>query len=259
MAIDDPKDAFEQQYMQEEGKSPLVLTVFTGKLAFPKATLPLEIFRKVVDRFTRVSVEERLQAMWHLLVMETEHLETTKANPEDVQEAIQLAMRRDAEEFSDNKRERYVKLIGNALKSETQVQDVMTFVQTVEQLGERDITVLKVLNRTMNKEGDWRKESNPTGSVWKIHPNVFMQRQQELAVQVAIALGQQTDGNTFPREHGYEICTRLQGFGLAHEIEVSPREVPIGNYCFRLSNRGITLLKLLGEDVPNFDKYFKIS
>jgi hypothetical protein len=64
MAIDDPKGAFEQQYMREEEKSPLGLAVFTGKLAFPHAALPLEIFRKVADRFTRAAVEERLQAMW---------------------------------------------------------------------------------------------------------------------------------------------------------------------------------------------------
>jgi hypothetical protein len=174
MAIDDPRAAFEQQYMQEEEKSPLGLAVFTGKLAFPKAGLPLEIFRKVADRFTRASLEERLQAMWHMLVMETEHLETTKASAEDVQEAIQLAMRRDAEEFNDKKRERYVKLIGNALRSETQIQDVTIFVQTVEHLGERDVTVLKVLNKIMNKEGDWKPQANPgIGNIMKLHPTTL--------------------------------------------------------------------------------------
>ena len=39
MGIDDPKAAFEQQYMQEEEKSPLALTVLTAKLAFPKVVL----------------------------------------------------------------------------------------------------------------------------------------------------------------------------------------------------------------------------
>jgi hypothetical protein len=41
MAIDDPKAVFEQQYMQEGEKSALGLAVFTGKLAFPTAALPL--------------------------------------------------------------------------------------------------------------------------------------------------------------------------------------------------------------------------
>src|SRR5271157_6048708 len=125
MAIDDPKGAFEQQYMQEDEQSPLGLAVFAGKLAFPKAALPLEIFQKVMNRFTLPSYQERWRAMWDMLVMETEHLETTKASIEDMQEAIQFALRRD---FNDKKRERYVKLIGNALRSETEIQDVATLV-----------------------------------------------------------------------------------------------------------------------------------
>jgi hypothetical protein len=62
MAIDDPKTAFEKEYMHPEEPSPLPLTVFVAKLAFPKAALPLEIFRKVADRLQRPSVEERLQS-----------------------------------------------------------------------------------------------------------------------------------------------------------------------------------------------------
>ena len=262
MAIDDPKAAFEQQYMQEEEKSPLEIAVMGGKLAFPKAALPLEIFQKVANRFSRISVEERLQAMWKMLVMETEHLKDTKADTEDIAEAIQVAMRHDAAEFNDQKRERYVKLIGNALRSPTQVQDVATFVQIIEQLNPRDVTVLKVLNTVMNKEGDWTApQPNPgIGTVMKLHPNVFIQRAHELAVQVAIALGQKTDANRFfTREEGYAVCARLSGFGLAHEVGASPRELPSANYSFRLSVQGIRLLKLLGEDVPNFDEYFKTS
>jgi hypothetical protein len=243
--------------LQEEEKAPLGLAVFTAKLAFPKAGLLLEIFRKVADRFSRASIEERLQAMWNMLVMETEHLETTKANAEGVQEAIQLAMRRDAVEFNDKKRERYVKLIGNALRSETQIQDVASFVQTIEQLNERDVIVLKVLNKIMNKEGDWKPQPNPgVGNVMKLHPGTLIGRAPELSVQIAMALGQKTETNLYTREEGYGICNRLQGFGLAHELEQT-RELPLTNYSFRLSVDGIRLLKLLGEDVPNFDNYFR--
>ncbi|MGA9813326.1 MAG: hypothetical protein WBQ64_11145 [Terriglobales bacterium] len=257
MAIDDPKAAFVQQYMQEEQESPLAHMVMAGKLAFPKAALPLEIFRKVADRFTRASVKERLEAMWNLLVMETEHLETTKASPEDIQEAIQLALRRDAEEFDDNKRERYVKLIGNAFRSEEQIQDVATFVQTIEQLNERDVIVLKVMNKIMNKESDWKPQQDPVvGGIAKLHPSTLIGRAQELSLQIAMALGQKVETNLYTREEGYGICTRLQGFGLAHELEQT-RELPLANYCFRLSVLGIRLLKLLGEDVPNFDYYSK--
>jgi hypothetical protein len=70
---------------------------------------------------------------------------------EDVQKAIQLAIWYDRHERDDAKRERYVKLIGNALRSDHQIQDVSSFVQTIEQLNERDVIVLKVLKKIMNK------------------------------------------------------------------------------------------------------------
>lgn len=121
--------------------------------------------------------------------------------------------------------------------------------------------MLKVLNKVMNKHGDWRPQENPgVGVVMKLHPNVFTERAQEVAVQIAIALGQKTDRNSFfTREEGYMVCARLQGFGLAHEIPLSPRELPATNYTFRLSVQGMRLLKLLGEEVPNFERYFDPS
>jgi hypothetical protein len=34
-----------------------------------------------------------------------------------------------------------------------------------------------------------------------------------------MALGQKIETNNFTREEGYGICNRLEGFGLAHEIQ----------------------------------------
>jgi hypothetical protein len=256
MAIDNPKDAFEQQYMQEDDKSPLAITVFGMKLGFPKAALPLEIFRKAAEHLQGPSIKERMLETWHMLVKETDYLEKTKASHADVAEAIQLVMRRDAEQFNDAKRERYVKLIGNALRSETQIQDVASFIQTVEQLNERDVIVLKVLNSVMNKEGDWKSQPySVQGNIKKLHPSNLISRKQELATQLAMALGQAIEKNDFSREEGYSICNRLQGFGLAHEIDAQHRELPLTDYVFRLSNQGARLLKLLGENVPNYDCY----
>ena len=150
MAIDNPKEKFEQQYMREPEKSLFDLAIFGGKLAFPKAALPLEIFQKVRDRLTRASIDERLQTMWDTLVKEVEHVESTKADKEEMERAIHLVMWRAIEELDDRKRERYVKLIGNALKSQDQIRDVVSFVQTIEHLTERDLIVLKVMNEVMN-------------------------------------------------------------------------------------------------------------
>jgi hypothetical protein len=62
----------------------------------------------------------------------------------------------------------------------------------VEQLGDGDVAVLKVLNKTMNQAGDWSNQAGPV-SLWKVHPNTFIQRRQEMAIQIAQALGMGTE------------------------------------------------------------------
>jgi len=261
MAIDDPISAFEQQYMKEEPSMPSKLAKFAADhgfgLALPDGGLALQILLKVIDNlFNRESGQERVRAMFELFKGEFHHVETTKASHEDVQKAIQLAIWYDRHERDDAKRARYVKLIGSALKSEEQIQDVASFIQTTEQLNERDLTVLRVINKVMNKDGDWKQQPTPGGrSTRKVHPNTFIQRAQELAIQVAFALDQNGANDVANREEGYGICNRLQGFGLAHEIDVQARELPLTNYAFRPSTYGIRLLRLLGEEVPNYEFY----
>lgn len=155
MAIDDPLEAFDKQNIKEEPALATKLAKYVGalglRLALPDGGLALEIMLKVLDAlFNKESGAERVEEMWELIKREFRHVETTKASHEDIQKAIQLAIWYDRHERDDTKRDRYVKLIGNALRSETQIQDVESFVQTIEQLNERDVIVLKVLNKIMN-------------------------------------------------------------------------------------------------------------
>ena len=163
-----------------------------------------------------------------------------------------------------------MRILGNAVRSEEEIRDLASFIRDVEQLGEQDIVVLKVLNVVMNKAGDWHPKSDmnalipgyqsPISKPISINPSVLIQRSQELSVQTAQALGIKTDSpfpaQAFSREEAFSVCARLQGFGLAHEIDAGAREVPHGNFCFRPSKRGLMLLKLLGEEVPNWALYF---
>jgi hypothetical protein len=91
MAIDDPKAAFEKHYIKEKPPAANELALNIAKLAFPKAALPLGIFQNIWKRLEEPSIRERVEAMWDMLVMEVEHLESTKADVEDIQEAIQFA------------------------------------------------------------------------------------------------------------------------------------------------------------------------
>jgi len=262
MAIDDPIKAFEQQYMTEEPTLPNKLAKYAAeagfKLAIPESGLAADILMKVVEAlFDRPSGMDRVNAFFELVSSEFKHVERTKASHEDVQRAIQLAIWYDRHERDDSKRQRYIKLIGNAVRSDVQIQNVASFVQTVEQLNERDVIVLKVLNKIMNKVDDWKPQHDPiAGQIAKLHPSTLIGRRQDLTAGIATALGQATEKNTYGREEGYGICNRLQGFGLAHEIDEN-RELPLSDYIFRLSIQGVRLLKLLGEEVPNYDYYAK--
>lgn len=256
LAIDNPIDAIKEAHKDDGPYLPRDLAILVAKLTLPGFISA--ILGSVFERFGMDAQRRRVNETLELLLHELQHVRetgATKVEVNDLRESVQLAIRHDVEEFNDKKRDRYIKIIGNSLRSETAVEDLASFIQDVEQLGEHDFVALKVLNRIMNKPSDWGNESTS-----KVHPNTFIQRRQELAVQMAQAFGMSTalssSGRTFSHEEGYEACTRLQGFGLAHEIDVSPREVPVGDYCFRPSKRGLLLLKLIGEQVANWDKYF---
>lgn len=253
MAIDDKYDALDKARPEKGFYLPEELAALAAKCAFPGIA---DVLVSVWERFGSNAQFQRIRATSSLLVEDAKDLKANAATKNDldaVKEAVQLALRHDANEFNDTKRERYVKIIGNALRSEKQVDDLASYIQDVEQLGERDFTALRVLNKVMNKPGDWSEKRSNLNSV--VHPTVFIQRRQELAVQMAQAFGMNTDGSAFSREEGYDACNRLQAFGLAHEIELSARQVPIGEYSFRPSLRGLTLLKLVGEEVANWEKY----
>jgi hypothetical protein len=256
MAIDDPLEAFRKTHTQEPPYLPSQLTTLVVKMALPGFVTTL--LDAVCGRLSADAQGKRYNETLEFLLAELSNLGSataTKSDLNDLKEALQLAIRHDVAEFNDKKRERYIKIIGNAIRSEASVGDLASFIQDIEQLGERDFTALRVLNTVMNKPTDWGSQLK--GSV---HPNTFIQRRQELAVQIAGAFGIKTTvgpaGQTFSHEEGYEACTRLQGFGLAHEIDVAHRQVPGGDYCFRPSKRGLMLLKLTGEQVNNWEHYF---
>lgn len=251
MAIDNRIDAFKKAHPDDENL-PKELALISAKLVLPGIVgAAIDAVRGRLGKEVQV---ERAQDMLDLLENELRDIKDTTASKQDLsdlKESLQLAIRNDVWEFNDKKRERYVRIVGNALRGETRIEDLASFIQDVEQLGERDFVALKVLNNVMNKNGDWG--ANLSGN---IHPGLFIQRRQELAARMAEAFGADSSNPKFSREEGYEACTRLQGFGLAHEIELSPREVPVGEYCFRPSKRGLSLLKLVGEEVPNWNNYF---
>jgi hypothetical protein len=247
MAIDNPYDAIDKAYPEKEPHLPTDLALLAAKFALPG--IISDVLSAVCERLDRNAQGERAKATIELLMAEVKDVKEKKTSKEelnDLKESIQLSIRHDVAEFNDRKRERYIKIIGNALRDEKHIDDLASYIQDVERLGERDLAALKVLNTVMNGRRIGTKN---------IHPNEFIHRRQELSVEMSKVVGGAFEGQSVSREEGYDACNRLQGFGLAHEIELNPRQIPIGEYCFRPSRRGLMLLKLVGEKVENEDKY----
>src|SRR5256885_10345296 len=154
MAIDNPIEAFKKTHPEEEGNLPQDLVILAA-LALP---IIGPVIHTVRERLGRKARNERATETLQLLLSELKDLQdvtATKIGMNDLKESLQLLIRHDAEEFNDKKRGRYIKIIGNAPRSEIPIDDLASFIQDVEQLGERDFIALKVLNRVMNKSGDW--------------------------------------------------------------------------------------------------------
>jgi hypothetical protein len=263
VAIDNVYDAIDKQYPKGDAIASGIMKVLDGAKALGKVSPPIYGFFAFLNSMSAKARQERAEAFVSQLVEDMvkvqDAMEKMRTDIGEVQAATRLALEYDTEEFDDKKRNRYIWAITGSITSETRVNDLVSFIQDIEKLGERDLIGLKVLNRIMNKDGDWQEQAAPPQTnPPKLHPNTFRFRAQELSLQMAQALTGKTDqdANTFSREEGLQICLRLEGFGLAEVIEISPREVPISNYCARLTTRGLMLLDLLGEPVPNWRYYF---
>lgn len=266
MAIDNAYDAINQQNPEEgDGVISSIARVFDGvkALCIPIPE-PLAAFFNVLDSMTHEAKVKRGTAFIQQLVEDMQRVQgdvaKMRTDINEIQSAMRLSMWYDVDEFNDAKRARYISAIAVSISSETNVHDLTSYIQDIERLGESDIIGLKVLNRIMNRPNDWKVAPSPAiFNPPRLHPNTFTHRAEEFSAAMTEALtGKSASslGKTFSREDGLQICYRLQGFGLAEVIGVSPREVPISNYCARPTSRGLMLLKLLGEVVPNWSHYF---
>jgi hypothetical protein len=160
MAIDDPFEAVNKQYPDGSDVpfAELTLGSATVALGFP-VTSPLAILFGFLDSFNTSARQNRGEAFIRVLIEQFKELETSlknmKTDVKEVQAALRIALHNDLDEMDDKKRDRYITAATSAVALQTKVTDLVSFIRDVEQLGERDIIGLKVLNQIMNKPGDW--------------------------------------------------------------------------------------------------------
>ena len=229
MAIDNPIEAFKKTHPEEEGNLPQDLVILAAELALP---IIGPVIHTVRERLGRKAQNERATETLQLLLSELKDLQdvtATKIEMNDLKESLQLLIRHDAEEFNDKKRGRYIKIIGNALRSEIPIDDLASFIQDVEQLGERDFIALKVLNKVMNKSGDWANSNT------KLHPNTFIHRRQELAEEMARAFGMKTDLGPITvagPPSGKRVSQMARGRDIVRMFFILLRRVPSPDWSF---------------------------
>jgi hypothetical protein len=267
MAIDNPYDAIDAQYPEDERAVASAIAKVLGVGAALGIPIPPVVsqFFGFLDTMSGEAKQARGVAFLRQLVEDMQRvldsIGTMRTEMNEIQSAIRIALEYDVEEFNDAKRDRYVSAITCSISSETKVHDVVSFIQDIERLGERDLIGLKVLNRVMNRESDWKDNPGvPQLNPSKLHPTTFTSRAQELAVQMAHALtgnSSRTDGNIFSREDGLQICLRLQGFGLAQVIDDSPREVPISNYSARPTTSGLDVAEADWRECAELEPVFR--
>jgi len=274
MAIDDPFHAIDKQYPKGEGniartvntvtEYSLTLGILSGVPHLAVAAALNKVWKTFISGDTyKARTEATLEMVIDALRRQSDKHEqldregkTLAVKVSDLEASLRLVLINDGIRFDDEKRTRFINAIANATISPTKIDSLSSFIDDIDKLNERDITVLKVINAVMNLESDWAPDADQGRPNKSLHPNTFLQRAQTLSMQVATAFGKNTDGNSFSREEGMGICLRLQGFGLAEMLPVETRSVPITNYCARVTTRGFMLLRLLGETVPNWDRYF---
>lgn len=266
MAIDNVYDAIDKQNPDEgDGVVSSITRVFDSAKALGiPIPEPISVFFSVIDSMSREAREQRGIAFIRQLVEDMQKVQNDVARMRtdifEIQSAMRLSIQYDVNEFNDAKRSRYLSAITVSISSESKIHDLTSYIQDIEKLGERDIIAMKVLNRIMNRESDWKDAPSP--SVFnppRLHPTTFTHRAAEFSMAMTEALTGKnagTLGNAFSREDGFQLCHRLQGFGLAEVIGMASREVPISDYCARPTSRGLMLLKLMGEKVPNWNRYF---
>lgn len=109
--------------------------------------------------------------------------------------------------------------------------DTGGFIRDLAQLNAKDLQVLRLLKEVY-------------GHLFPEYPNVhdpnpFTEKIQDFK-----------DAITRSRLHPDEfqaVCDRLRGFGLAAEVLRNVSRMAPGDFCYRPTHRGLTLLRLLGQ------------
>jgi hypothetical protein len=230
--IDDPLEAVDKQY--RDGRDYIF-----DKLWRAAAELgPYGILNALKVLFSRETTAARFEAFIQELRNQVYRLEAQgrllkeRVESPEFQETLIAAMNETARTTDRERTKRFALIVSGSLdKSRTMKSwdDAAAYIRDLAQLGERDIQALEILYAV--QKDLFLGKSHP------LDPNTYTAKNNdvlELAYQ-----------SSMPPDEFYSRCARLNGFGLAIEVQRNDTRVSPGDHCFRLTTRGRELISIL--------------
>jgi hypothetical protein len=160
-------------------------------------------------------------------------LEERLDSPE-FQDALMLAIEEAWRTSNEVRVQRLAAVLANGVVTNIDAppgEDLSSFVREVAYLDDGDIQMLQVMGEVYRPAILHRPDLSD--------PNEF-------TLLIAGFL-RRTDELNISRDDVYSRCSRLSGFGLAREVPRSDTRMSPSDHCFRPSQRGLRLLRLLAE------------
>jgi cob(I)alamin adenosyltransferase len=234
MAIDNPYDAIDKVYRDDSDQIlSKVLDVFGH---FEALTGAVNVIRK---QFSKDATIARILALLEQLVADVQKHGrkmtdfNEKMDSPEFAETIIAAVNESIRTTSLEKVGRFARILGHSLSSTRNVlwDEAAAFIRDLAQLTERDVEVLNILYSIQKNLFLGRSNS--------LDPNSYTEKNNEVLDLV--------HQSGISRDEFYSRCGRLNGFGLAIEVQRNPSRVSNSDHCFRLTTRGRELIAILSS------------
>jgi hypothetical protein len=232
MPIDNPYDAIEKQYKDEA--DPLFEKIMEVVGQFEPFTGAVNFIRK---QFSKEAAVARILALLEQLVSDVQRDQNAiekinkKMESPEAAETMLAAINETIRTTNIEKIKRFAAILGHMFTSDRKTgwDDAAAYIRDIAQLGDRDIQALQILYSV--------QKDLFLGKNLPLDPNSYTEKNDEV-LKLAHESG-------LPRDEFYSRCGRLNGFGLAIEVQRSDGRSSPSDHCFRLTTRGRELVSII--------------
>jgi hypothetical protein len=237
MAIDNKYEAIDKQHI--DGDNPY----FKPMMEILGKVVPLVGILYVIQKqFSPDAAMARIKALVEELVADIQQHEEkigkiedlqSKINSPEVAETVLVTINETIRTTNIEKIKRFAAILGYSLTKKKNINwdDASAYIRDIAQLGESDIEVLKILYSI--------QKDLFIGKHLPRDPNSYTAKNNEV-LELA-------DQSGIPRDEFYSRCSRLNGFGLAIEVQRNEGRVAPSDHCFRLTTRGRELVSIISS------------